>query len=89
MTATQSDPLWTRAFVLLCIVQFLGYAQPFRPAADNPDLRNPPWRVAVRGRVGDGVLCRHQHAASASGWLLVRSPERDRRDDLWTVDSSY
>ena len=29
MTATQSDPLWTRAFVLLCIVQFLGYAQHF------------------------------------------------------------
>ena len=29
MTATHSDPLWTRAFVLLCIVQFLGYAQHF------------------------------------------------------------
>jgi len=27
MTATNSDTLWTRAFVLLCIVQFLGYAQ--------------------------------------------------------------
>jgi len=29
MTATQSEPLWTRAFVLLCVVQFLGYAQHF------------------------------------------------------------
>lgn len=29
MTATHSEPLWTRAFVLLCIVQFLGYAQHF------------------------------------------------------------
>jgi len=29
MTATQSDSLWTRAFVMLCIVQFLGYAQHF------------------------------------------------------------
>jgi len=29
MTATHSDPLWTRAFVLLFIVQFLGYAQHF------------------------------------------------------------
>ena len=27
MTATHSEPLWTRAFVLLCVVQFLGYAQ--------------------------------------------------------------
>ena len=27
MTATNSDTLWTRAFVLLCIVQFLGDAQ--------------------------------------------------------------
>jgi MFS family permease len=29
MTATHSESLWTRAFVLLCIVQFLGYAQHF------------------------------------------------------------
>jgi hypothetical protein len=29
MTATESEPLWTRAFVLLCAVQFLGYAQHF------------------------------------------------------------
>jgi hypothetical protein len=29
MTATHSEPLWTRAFVLLCVVQFLGYAQHF------------------------------------------------------------
>lgn len=29
MTATQSEPPWTRAFVLLCVVQFLGYAQHF------------------------------------------------------------
>lgn len=29
MTATQLEPLWTRAFVLLCVVQFLGYAQHF------------------------------------------------------------
>ena len=27
MTATNSDTIWTRAFVLLCVVQFLGYAQ--------------------------------------------------------------
>ena len=29
MTATQVEPLWTRAFMLLCVVQFLGYAQHF------------------------------------------------------------
>ena len=29
MTATQFDPLWNRAFVLLCVLQFLGYAQHF------------------------------------------------------------
>jgi len=29
MTPAKSDTLWTRAFVLLCIVQFLGYAQHF------------------------------------------------------------
>jgi MFS family permease len=29
MTTTQSNPFWTRAFVLLCIVQLLGYAQHF------------------------------------------------------------
>lgn len=29
MIATQSEPLWTRAFGLLCVVQFLGYAQHF------------------------------------------------------------
>jgi len=29
MTPANSDTLWTRAFVLLCIVQFLGYAQHF------------------------------------------------------------
>ena len=29
MTATHPEPLWTRAFVLLCVVQFLGYAQHF------------------------------------------------------------
>lgn len=29
MTPAASDTLWTRAFVLLCIVQFLGYAQHF------------------------------------------------------------
>ena len=29
MTPATTDTLWTRAFVLLCIVQFLGYAQHF------------------------------------------------------------
>jgi MFS family permease len=29
MTPAKSDTLWTRAFVLLCTVQFLGYAQHF------------------------------------------------------------
>ena len=29
MTTAPTDILWTRAFVLLCIVQFLGYAQHF------------------------------------------------------------
>ena len=29
MTATHSESLWTRAFTLLCTVQFLGYAQHF------------------------------------------------------------
>jgi MFS family permease len=29
MTAAKSDALWTRAFLMLCFVQFLGYAQHF------------------------------------------------------------
>ncbi|MSP38246.1 MAG: MFS transporter [Deltaproteobacteria bacterium] len=29
MSAPHTEPLWTRAFVLLCVVQFLGYAQHF------------------------------------------------------------
>src|SRR6188474_1331730 len=29
MTAASTDTLWTRAFILLCLVQFLGYAQHF------------------------------------------------------------
>jgi MFS family permease len=29
MTAATSDTLWTRAFIVLCLVQFLGYAQHF------------------------------------------------------------
>ena len=29
MIVADSQSLWTRAFVLLCIVQFLGYAQHF------------------------------------------------------------
>jgi len=29
MTAASTDTLWTRAFILLCLVQFFGYAQHF------------------------------------------------------------
>jgi MFS family permease len=29
MTAATTDTLWTRAFIVLCLVQFLGYAQHF------------------------------------------------------------
>jgi len=80
MPKPKLESIWTRAFALLCLAEFLGYAQHF---VLQPTFRFTLLTLAGRFycRTGDRVLRRHQRDLAANHRLLGRSLERYRRDD--------